>query len=155
VDYLRAMAGAALEQRDLDTAERLTERALSISEHGRPAFEYLALLDRAEIWAVRGQIRDALATVEAARGVLAGTAPSNLARADELEALLRLALGDLRSPAELASGPSWFISRGTVQTTGRPPTPSACRCRHSSTPRRATTPPRFTKPDTLRATRPG
>ena len=27
-----------------------------------------------------------------------------LARADELEALLRLSLGDLRSPAELASG---------------------------------------------------
>jgi hypothetical protein len=49
VDYLRAMAGAALERRDLDTAERLTERSLSISEHGRPAFKYLALLDRAEI----------------------------------------------------------------------------------------------------------
>ena len=67
VDYLRAMAGAALERRDLDAAERLTERALSISERYRPAFTYLALLDRAEIWAARGQIRDALATVEAAR----------------------------------------------------------------------------------------
>jgi LuxR family transcriptional regulator, maltose regulon positive regulatory protein len=104
VDYLRAMAGAALERRDLDAAERLTERALSISERYRPAFTYLALLDRAEIWAARGQIRDALATVEAARAVLAGTTPSQLARADELEALLRLALGDLRSPAGLASG---------------------------------------------------
>ena len=104
VDYLRAMAGAALERRDLDAAERLTERALSISERYRPAFTYLALLDRAEIWAARGQIRDALATVEAARRVLAGTTPSQLARADELEALLRLALGDVRSPAELASG---------------------------------------------------
>jgi LuxR family maltose regulon positive regulatory protein len=104
VDYLRAMAGAALERRDLDAAERLAERALSISEHGRPAFEYLASLDRAEIWAARGQLHDALATVEAARGVLAGAAPSNLARADEVEALLRLALGDLRSPAELAGG---------------------------------------------------
>jgi LuxR family transcriptional regulator, maltose regulon positive regulatory protein len=103
VDYLRAMAGAALERRDLDAAERLTERALSISEHGRPAFKYLALLDRAEIWAARGQIRDALATIEAARSVLTGTAPSHLTRADELEAQLRLALGDLRSPAELAS----------------------------------------------------
>ena len=103
VDYLRAMAGAELERRDLDAAERLTERALSISEHGRPAFEYLALLDRAEIWAARGQVRDALATVQAARNALAQTAPSNLTRADELEALLRLALGDLRSPAKLAS----------------------------------------------------
>ncbi len=104
VDYLRALAGAALERRDFDTAERLAERALSISEHYRPGFEYLALLDRAEIWAARGQIREALATVEVARAVLAGTAPSQLARADELEALLRLALGDLRSPVELASG---------------------------------------------------
>ena len=104
VDYLRAMAGAALERRELDIAERLTERSLSISEQGRPAFKYLALLDRAEIWATRGQIHDALGTVEMARSVLAGTAPTPLARADELEAVLRLALGDLRSPAELARG---------------------------------------------------
>jgi LuxR family transcriptional regulator, maltose regulon positive regulatory protein len=36
--------------------------------------------------------------------VLAGTKSVLLGRADELEALLRLALGDLRSAAELASG---------------------------------------------------
>ena len=104
VDYLRALAGLALERRDLDTAEQLTEQALSISEHGRAAFEFLALLDRAAIWAARGQVRDALATVEAARLVLAGTGPVLLARADELEALLRLSLGDLHSAGELASG---------------------------------------------------
>ena len=104
VDYLRVLAGAALEQRDLDTAEHLTERALSISERFRPVFEFLALLDRARIWAARGQIHDALATVDAARLVLAGTKSVLLARADELEALLRLSLGDLRSAAELASG---------------------------------------------------
>jgi LuxR family maltose regulon positive regulatory protein len=104
IDYLRALAGAALEQRDLDTAEQLTEHALSISERGRPAFEFLALLDRAQIWAARGQIHDALASVEAARHVLAGTKSLLLTRADELEALLRLCLGDLRAPAELASG---------------------------------------------------
>ena len=40
--------------------------------------------------------------MEAARLVLAGTGSALLARADELEALLRLSLGDLRSPAELA-----------------------------------------------------
>src|SRR5262249_5607773 len=34
----------------------------------------------------------------------AGTGSVLLARADELEGLLRLSLGDLRSPAELASG---------------------------------------------------
>ena len=104
VDYLRALAGVALERRDLDTAEQLTEQALSISERGRPAFEFLALLDRAGIWAARGQVRDALATVEAARLVLAGTRSVLLAQADELEALLRLSLGDLHSPLKLASG---------------------------------------------------
>jgi LuxR family maltose regulon positive regulatory protein len=104
IDYLRVLAGTALERRDLDTAEQLTERALSIAERGRPAFEFLALLDRAQIWAARGQGRGALASVEAARLVLAGTGSLLLARADELEALLRLALGDLHSAASLAGG---------------------------------------------------
>jgi LuxR family maltose regulon positive regulatory protein len=104
IDYLRALAGTALERRDLDAAEQLTERALSIAERGRPAFEFLALLDRAQIWAARGQVRGALATVETARLVLAGTRSVLLARADELEARLRLSLGDVRSPAELAGG---------------------------------------------------
>ena len=103
VDYLRVLAGLALERRDLGAAEQLTERALSITERRRPIFEFLALLDRAGIWAARGQVRDALATVEAARLVLAGTGPVLLARADELEALMRLSLGDLRSPLELAA----------------------------------------------------
>jgi len=102
VDSLRALAGVALERRDLDTAEQLTEHALSITERRRPSFEFLALLDRAGIWAARGLVREALATVEAARLVLAGTGSVLLARADELEASLRLSLGDLRSPAELA-----------------------------------------------------
>ena len=104
VDYLRALSGLALERRDLDTAEHLTERVLSITEQRRPLFEFLALLDRAQIWAARGQVRDALTTVGAARQVLtAGASPALLARADEQEALLRLSLGDLRSPVELAS----------------------------------------------------
>ena len=104
IEHLRALAGLALERRDLDAAEQLTEQALSISERGRPVFEFLALLDRAGIWAAGKQVRDALATVEAARLVLAGTRSVLLARADELEALLRLSLGDLRSPVELAGG---------------------------------------------------
>jgi LuxR family maltose regulon positive regulatory protein len=102
VDYLRVLAGVALEQQDLDTAEQLTERALSISERFRPVFEFGALLDRARIWAARGQTHDALASVEAARLVLAGTESVLLPRADELEGLLRLALGDLRSATGLA-----------------------------------------------------
>ncbi len=103
VDYLRVLAGLALERRDLDAAEQLTERVLSITERRRPIFEFLALLDRAGIWAARGQIRDALATIEAAHLVLAGTGSALSARADELEAMMRLLLGDLRSAAKLAS----------------------------------------------------
>jgi LuxR family maltose regulon positive regulatory protein len=99
---LRALAGLALERRDFDTAERLTERALSISERRWPALEFQALLDRAAIWAARGQVLEALATVEAARPVLAGTRSLLLARADELEGLLRLSRADVRSPVELA-----------------------------------------------------
>ena len=102
VDHLRALAGLALERRDLDTAEHLTEQVLSITEQRRPLFEFLTLLDRAQIWAARGQAREALATIESARQVLAkGASPALLARADEQEALLRLSLGELRSPAEL------------------------------------------------------
>ena len=104
VDYLRVLGGLALERRDLDTAEHFTERALSLAEHGRPAFEFLVLLDLARIWAARGQVRDALATIEAARLVLAATGSVLLTRADELEALLRLSLGDLNTPVKLATG---------------------------------------------------
>jgi LuxR family transcriptional regulator, maltose regulon positive regulatory protein len=103
VDHLRALAGLALERRELDDAEQFAEQALSISERRRPSFEFLALLDRAAIWSARGQVRSALAAVEAARPILTGTGSVLLARADELEALLRLSLGDPRTPAELAS----------------------------------------------------
>ena len=102
VDYRRALAGLALEQRDLDTAEQLTEQVLSISERRRPPFEFLALLDRAAIWATRGQRRDALAAIEAARLALPGAGSALRARADELEALIRLSHGDPSTPARLA-----------------------------------------------------
>jgi len=102
VDYTQVLAGIALERRDLDAAERYTERVLSITERRRPVFEFLALLDRAGIWAARGHLREALATIEEARGLLPGSSVL-LRRADELEALLRLPLSDLRTPAELAS----------------------------------------------------
>jgi LuxR family maltose regulon positive regulatory protein len=104
VDHLRVLSGLALECRDLDDAEHLAERALSITEQRRPVFEFLALLDRARIWAARGMTRDALATVAAARQILAGTGTALLLRADELEARIRLSLGDLGSAAALAGG---------------------------------------------------
>jgi LuxR family maltose regulon positive regulatory protein len=102
IDHLRALSGLALERRDLDEAEQLSERALWIAEQGRPSFEFLVLLERAAIWAARGQVRDALAAIGGARELLPGS--ELLARADELEAVLRLSLGDLDSPAELAEG---------------------------------------------------
>jgi LuxR family maltose regulon positive regulatory protein len=102
VHYLRALAGLALERRDLDTAEHLTEQALSISERGWPAFQFLALLDRAGIWAARGQVRDALTSIETARLALTGTGSVLRARANELEARLQLSLGDPHTPTELA-----------------------------------------------------
>jgi LuxR family maltose regulon positive regulatory protein len=103
VDALRVLAGLALERRDLDSAEQFTEQALSIAERRRPGNEFMTLLDRAQIWAARGQVREALATIETARQILAGTESVLLKRADELEALLRLSLGDPSVPAELAS----------------------------------------------------
>ncbi len=103
VDYLRALSGLALERSDLDTAEQLIEQVLSITEQRRPLFEFMALLDRARIWASRGQLRDALTTIGAARQALTAEAsPALLARADEQEALLRLSVGDLRASTELA-----------------------------------------------------
>ena len=104
VDHLRALAGLALERHDLDTAEKFTEQVLRISERRWPLFEFLALLDRARIWAARGQVREALATVESARPVLAGASSMLQARADEQEAVLRLSLGDQHTAAELAAG---------------------------------------------------
>jgi LuxR family maltose regulon positive regulatory protein len=104
VDYLRVLSGLALERRDLDSAERFAEHALSLTERWRPIFEFLTLLDRARIWAARGQFRQALATVEAARRVMAGTRSELIASANELEASLRLWMGDLGALADLARG---------------------------------------------------
>lgn len=121
VDYLRVLAGLALERRDLGTAERLAERALSISEGWRPIFEFLTLLDRARIWAARGQPRKALATVATARQVLAEPSAALLAQADELEAEVRLSLGDRHGAAELARGVpaprhGWLLARAALAT---------------------------------------
>jgi LuxR family maltose regulon positive regulatory protein len=104
VDHLRALAALALERHDLGTAEQLTEQVLRMSGRRWPLLEFLGLLDRASIWAARGRVREALAAVESARPVLAGASAVLAARADEQEAVLRLALGDQRTAAGLASG---------------------------------------------------
>jgi LuxR family maltose regulon positive regulatory protein len=104
IDHVRTLAGLALERRDLDTAESLTEAALSAARRRWPVFEFLALLDRAQILLARGQYRDALTVIEDARQALPGPTSVLQDRAGELEAVIRLSLGDLRSPAALASG---------------------------------------------------
>jgi LuxR family transcriptional regulator, maltose regulon positive regulatory protein len=101
--YLLTLAGLALERRDLDMADDLTEQAMTIAEHRRPAFEFLVVLDRARVAAARGHVRQALAIVDAARPVLAGAKSVLLRRADELEAAIRQSVGDLRTAADLAA----------------------------------------------------
>ena len=133
VDYLRVLAGLALERRDLNAAERLAERAVAITEAGRPIFEFLTLLDRARIWAARSQVREALTTVAAARRALAEPSAALRAQADELEAQIRLTLGDTRAAAELAAGVARRSPRpaagpdrtGGGQPSGRARTPPA------------------------------
>ncbi len=91
---LRTLGQLALERRDFDTATELVEYALGMVTGARPAFNYLAQLDRARIWAARGQWDDALASLPAARSALRSDDSGLLSDADELEAHLRFALGD-------------------------------------------------------------
>ena len=49
IDHLRALAGLALERHDTGTAEHLTEQVLRLSEQRWSLFEFLALLDRAQV----------------------------------------------------------------------------------------------------------
>ena len=67
----------------------------------RPAFNYLAQLDRARIWAAGGNLDEALASLPAARSALKSDHSVLLAEADELEARLRLALGDQNGAARV------------------------------------------------------
>jgi LuxR family transcriptional regulator, maltose regulon positive regulatory protein len=100
---LRTQALLALERRDLDTAAELNEQALRmVAAGGRPYFDYLAQLDRARIWATRGDVDSALASLPAARTTLRSNRSPLLPQADELEARFRLRLGDLRG-AETAT----------------------------------------------------
>jgi LuxR family transcriptional regulator, maltose regulon positive regulatory protein len=91
----RTMTLLALERCDLATAAGLVERGLEIAGGGRPLFAYLAQVDRARVWAARGNPEDALASLTPARAALKSEQSPLLAKADELEARLRLALGDV------------------------------------------------------------
>src|SRR5262249_31296247 len=90
-------------RRDLVGAWQLAEEALSATGPRRPLFEFLTLLDQAAILSARGEVHEAIATVGWAREALSQPGPALLARADELEAELRLSLGDVRTATELAA----------------------------------------------------
>jgi LuxR family maltose regulon positive regulatory protein len=91
---LRTTALLALERGDLVAAAEPVERALEMVGGARPAFNYLAQLDRARIWAAGGNLDEALASLPAARSALKSDHSVLLPMADELEARLRLGLGD-------------------------------------------------------------
>ena len=95
---LRTAAQLALERRHLDAAASLVEQILELVSGARPVFEYLAQLDRARIWAAAGNLEEALSSLPAARTALRCDHSVLFAQADELEARLRLALGDPKEP---------------------------------------------------------
>ena len=101
---LRTTALLALERRDLAAAAEPVERALAMVGSARPAFNYLAQLDRARIWAAAGHLDEALASLPAARSALKSSHSALLGWADELEARLRLGLGDLSGAARVIEG---------------------------------------------------
>ena len=107
---LRTTALLALERHDLAAAAEPVERALEIVSGARPAFNYLAQLDRARIWTAGGNHDEALASLPAARSALKSGNSVLLAEADELEARIRLGLGDQSGAASLIerlpSGPA-------------------------------------------------
>ena len=99
---LRTSAQLALERRHLDAAASLVEQVLELVSGGRPYFEYFAHLDRARIWAAAGNLEGALSSLPAARTALRCDHSVLFAQADELEARLRLALGDAKGARRLA-----------------------------------------------------
>ena len=103
-DPARVTALLALEHHELITAEELTERLLAmLADAGRPPFSYMCQVDRARIWAAGGEREEALASLPAARATLRSEHSPLLAQADELEARLRIDLGDRSGAAAAAS----------------------------------------------------
>jgi LuxR family transcriptional regulator, maltose regulon positive regulatory protein len=99
---IRTTALLALERGDLAAAAEPVERALAMVSGARPAFNYLAQLDRARIWAAGGNLDEALASLPAARSALKSDHSVLLPMADEFEARLRLGLGDQNGATSVA-----------------------------------------------------
>ena len=104
-DYLRALAGLALE-RARPRHGRAAHRAgrWGSPSTGGPPLSSWRCWTRPGSGPPAARSRTSLATIEAARLVLAGSGQGAAHAAVELEALLRLSLGDLHSAGELASG---------------------------------------------------
>ena len=103
--FTAARTGAllALERRDLTAAAELTEESLSRLVAGRPVFDFLAQLDRARIWATSGNFDEALTSLPAARASLRSERSPLLTQADEVEARLRILIGDRDGARRLAA----------------------------------------------------
>ena len=99
---LRTAAQLGLERRHLHVAAALVERILEMVSGARPSFEYFAQLDRARIWAAAGDLDEALSSLPAARTALRCDHSVLFAEADEIEARLRLALGDRNGALRVA-----------------------------------------------------
>ncbi len=99
---LRTRALLALERHDLSSAAEQSEDILAMLDGGRPTFDYLAQVDRAHIWAAGGDLDEALASLPAARSSLRSERSILLTEANELEARIRLALGDSNGAMTIA-----------------------------------------------------
>ena len=121
---IRTTALLALERRDLATAADLVERALAMVGGARPAFNYLAQLDRARIWAAGGNLDEALRSLPAARSALRSNHSVLVADADQLEARIRLGLGDQEGARSLTQrlpgGPRMVMSAAIALAAGNP-----------------------------------
>jgi LuxR family maltose regulon positive regulatory protein len=96
----RTKALLALERHDLAAAAELLEGMLDV---GRPFHSFLLQVDRAHVWAAEGKLDEALDSLPAVRAALRSDRSVLLAQADELEARIRLALGDAAGAAAIAA----------------------------------------------------
>jgi LuxR family transcriptional regulator, maltose regulon positive regulatory protein len=121
---IRTTALLALERCDLAAAAEPVERALAMVSGARPAFNFLAQLDRARIWAAGGNLDEALRSLPAARSALKSDHSVLLEDADELEARIRLGLDDqegARSVTERLSGDRRIVMSAIIAlATGNP-----------------------------------
>ena len=93
----------ALERRELEAAASSIEGILEMVSGARPLFNFLAQLQRARVWAAGGTEDAALASMPAARSALKSRDAIAMVEADELEARLRLRLGDQLGAQALAA----------------------------------------------------